>query len=63
MTLTIDWLPAWLLRRIVRRNPWLAAQGGTVNRAVRLDLWLFGLTVHGSACLTPRARAKLGLAP
>ena len=53
------WMPMWLLRRIVRRNPWLMADGGAINRAVRLDLWLVSFEAHGAMHLTPKCREKL----
>jgi hypothetical protein len=48
-----------LLRRIVRRNPWLLADDGQISRSQRLGLWLFDAEVSSAVSLLSEQKAKL----
>ena len=53
-------LPMFVLRRIVRRNPWLLANDGVVRRAQKLDvLGVFDLEIESAATLSPKQKAIL----
>ena len=50
-------LPRWLLRKIVRRNPWLLSDEGRVRRTVALEVFGFELELYGDLSLTPEEKA------
>ncbi|WP_419318596.1 hypothetical protein ACN2C7_17210 [Caulobacter sp. ErkDOM-E] len=50
-------LPRWLLRKIVRRNPWLLSDEGRVRRTVVLEVFGFELELYGDLSLTPEEKA------
>lgn len=52
-------LPLWLLRRIVRRNPWLLSDSGQVTRGRKLDLGFMEVDVATSMALDPAKKAQL----
>lgn len=52
-------LPLWVLRRIVRRNPWLLSTTGTVSRSLVLDVFLWEMTIDTSWELLPDVRKRL----
>lgn len=52
-------LPIWVLRRIVRKNPWLLSASGTVSRSVAIDFFLWELTLDSSWELHPEEREQL----
>ena len=52
-------LPMFMLRRLVRRYPWLLAEGGGVTRSRTLNLGPLELGVESGMKLAPRQRAKL----
>lgn len=49
-------LPRWLMRKIVRRNPWLLSDEGRVRRTVVLKVFGFELEFYGDFCLTPEEK-------
>lgn len=51
-------LPMWLLRRIVRRNPWMLGEGNSVSRTATLDLWIIQIEAQNVIALTPETRAN-----
>lgn len=53
------WLPLWVLRRLVRRNPWLLSTTGTVSRSLVLDVFLWEMTIDTSWELRPDVRKRL----
>ena len=50
-------LPRWLLRKIVRRNPWLLSDEGRVRRTFVLEIFGFELELYGDLSLTPEEKA------
>lgn len=52
-------LPRWLLRKLVKRNPWLLSNAGNVRRALVLDLLLFELEIESDLSLDPKLKAQL----
>ena len=52
-------LPLWVLRRFVRRNPWLLSTAGTVSRSLVLDVFLWEMTIDTSWELLPDVRKRL----
>jgi len=52
-------LPMFILRRIVRKNPWLLGQNGFTRRAHRLDLGICELELESEATLSPKQKARL----
>lgn len=52
-------LPLWILRHIVRENPWLVSDDGTVHRSAELRLGPVSVTTNAEGMLRPRAKARL----
>jgi hypothetical protein len=52
-------LPMFVLRRIVRKNPWLLGENGFTRRTCTLDLGLCELEVEAEGVLGPKEKAKL----
>jgi hypothetical protein len=52
-------LPIWLLRWLVRRNPWLLSDSGKVTRSRTLDLGLLDIDVTTAISLDPVKKARL----
>ncbi|MBC9208897.1 hypothetical protein IBL26_18770 [Roseomonas aerophila] len=52
-------LPLWLLRRLVRRNPWLLSDSGQVTRGRKLDLGFMEVDIDTTLSLNPRRKAQL----
>ena len=53
-------LPMFVLRRIVRRNPWLLADEGVIRRGGKLDVFgVFALEMDTAATLSPKQKATL----
>ena len=52
-------LPMFVLRWIVRRNPWLLAHNGAVRRSRTLSLGFFEIEIENEMELLPEQRAKL----
>lgn len=52
-------LPMWVLRRIVRKNPWLLSTSGVVSRSLTVDVLLWEITVDSSWELLPEERERL----
>lgn len=52
-------LPMWLLRRIVRKNPWLLSTSGVVSRSLIIEVLLWEITVDSSWELLPEERERL----
>jgi hypothetical protein len=52
-------LPMFVLRRIVRKHPWLLADRGVVSRSQTITLVFFGMEIETAAELTPRQKARL----
>ena len=53
-------LPFWLIRRLVKHNPWLLAQNGVVNKQMMtIPLWLVAIKLHGAITLTDKQRERL----
>ncbi|NGM51862.1 hypothetical protein G5B46_19810 [Caulobacter sp. 602-2] len=52
-------LPRWLLRKLVKRNPWLLSNEGNVRRALVLDFLLFELEIESDLSLDPKLKAQL----
>ena len=51
--------PLFIMRKIVRENPWLLAQKGAVRNTVKLDLGVPGLSIETAISMTPETRAIL----
>ena len=52
-------LPMFLLRHIVRKNPWLLGEGFPTRRSANIDLGIFGLEIEGEIELLPEQKARL----
>jgi hypothetical protein len=52
-------LPVWVLRRLVRKNPWLLSTSGVVSRSITIDLFFGEVTVWGSWQLLDEDRERL----
>lgn len=50
-------LPRWLLRKIVRRNPWLLSDEGRVRRTIVVEVFGFECELYGDFGLTPEEKA------
>lgn len=52
-------LPMALLRRIVRKNPWLLSTNGTVNKVATFEVGPFLFEFEQAWTLTDKVKAKL----
>lgn len=52
-------LPLFLLRRLVRQNPWLLSDSGRVRRTASLNLGPIALDIEAEAVLPAAKKAKL----
>lgn len=52
-------LPMCILRRIVRKNPWLLSTSGVVSRSLIVEVLLWEITVDTSWELLPEERERL----
>ncbi len=52
-------LPLWVLRRLVRKNPWLLSTSGVVSRSITIDVFFWETTVWGSWQLLADDRERL----
>ena len=52
-------MPMFLLRRIVRENPWLLSESGNVRRNIKIPLGLFAIEVTARVQLLPKQKARL----
>lgn len=52
-------LPMFILRRIVRKNPWLLADNGFTSQSRVLSLGLFDIEIDAKASLDPKQKARL----
>lgn len=52
-------LPLWLLRRLVRRNPWLLSDSGQLKRGRKLDLGFIEVDIDTTISLDPERKARL----
>lgn len=52
-------MPMFLLRRLVRENPWLLADNGFMRRSSKLMLGPLELELESETVLTPKQRARL----
>jgi hypothetical protein len=52
-------LPMWVLRRIVRRNPWLLSSGGAVSRPLTFEVFGWELTIDTAWRLLDAERERL----
>ena len=52
-------MPMFLLRRIVRENPWLMSEPGNVRRNIKIPLGLFFIEVDAKMQLLPKQKARL----
>lgn len=52
-------MPLFILRRVVRCNPWLLADAGKISRNATLDLGIITVQVNGLMTLRPAQKAKL----
>ena len=52
-------LPMCILRRIVRKNPWLLSTSGVVSRSLIVEILLWEITVDTSWELLPEERERL----
>ena len=53
------WLPLWVWRRLVKRNPWLLADQGKVTRSRTLEIGPLSIEVNSETALSPEKRARL----
>ncbi|PLR28082.1 hypothetical protein SGCZBJ_03465 [Caulobacter zeae] len=49
----------WLLRKLVKRNPWLLSNEGSVRRSLVLEILGFEFSVDSDLSLTPKEKALL----
>jgi hypothetical protein len=52
-------MPMFMLRRIVRENPWLLSESGNVRRNIKIPLGLFALEITARMQLLPKQKARL----
>lgn len=52
-------VPFWLLRRLVKRNPWLLSATGSVSRSLTVDFLLWEFTLDTTLELSPAERERL----
>ena len=52
-------LPMFVLRRVVRKNPWLLSTSGVVRRALTIEFFLWEITIDSSWELLPEEREQL----
>lgn len=52
-------LPLWLLRRLLRRHPWLLSKSGAVSRPLVIDVFLWELTIDTTWALSDDQRERL----
>lgn len=52
-------LPMFMLRRLLRQNPWLLAENGFRRRSTKLSFGPFEIEIESETVLTPRQRAQL----
>lgn len=52
-------MPMWLVRKIVRRNPWLMADNGSVKRRISIPLLLVTWNFTRTITLGEKERARL----
>ena len=52
-------LPFWLLRRLVKRNPWLLSNAGTVSRSLIVGFLLWEFTIDTTLTVSPDQRERL----
>jgi hypothetical protein len=52
-------LPTWVVRRIVRQNPWLLSDDGTVSRSVTYGFGIGEIPISTRTMLLPAQRARL----
>lgn len=52
-------LPFWVLRRLVRRNPWLLSTSGTVSRSMIFDFLWWEVTIDAKYGLLEEERLRL----
>jgi hypothetical protein len=52
-------VPMFVLRRLVRQNPWLLSETGTVRRSFTVSLGILELEVQSHAARKPKQKAKL----
>lgn len=52
-------LPLWVLRRIVRKNPWLLSTSGVVSRSLTIDVFFGEIEISGSWQLLDDDRQRL----
>jgi len=52
-------LPVFVLRFVVRRNPWLLGEGFSTRRSTTLDLGLWPMRIDAEMELLPSQKARL----
>lgn len=52
-------VPFWLLRRLVKRNPWLLSATGTVSRSLVVEFLFWEFTLDTTLELTAAERERL----
>jgi hypothetical protein len=52
-------LPLFVLRHLVRQNPWLLSDTGSVRRSFTVSLGILELEVQSQTALRPKQKAKL----
>lgn len=52
-------MPMFVLRHIVRKNPWLLGDGFPTRRSANIDLGIFGLEIESEMELLPEQKARL----
>ncbi|WP_421736412.1 hypothetical protein [Caulobacter sp.] len=52
-------LPLWLLRRLVKRHPWLLSKSGTVSRPLVFGILFWELTIDTAWALSDDERERL----
>ena len=52
-------VPFWLLRRLVKRNPWLLSATGAVSRSLVLEFLFWEFTLDTTLELTAAERERL----
>ncbi len=52
-------LPFWLVRRLVKRNPWLLSATGAVSRSLVVDVVFWEMTIDARLELSPEQRDRL----
>ena len=52
-------LPFFVVKWIVRRNPWILVENGKVRRSIALDIIFWKITLDSGMSLLPKIKERL----